>query len=320
MSSSAALPQAGVASAVLEGLSSHPKRLPPWLFYDRRGSDLFERITHLPEYYPTRTELHILESRGEAIARRLGSTRTALELGSGSARKSRVLLRPLMARSPGLSYIPSDVSGRALDLASASLASDLPELQVSPLLGTHEVALARLREWEGPRLVLFLGSSLGNYDPGEAAALLSSIRAALKPADRLLLGLDLRKPESILLPAYDDAAGVTAAFNRNVLVRLNRELGGDADPFAFDHVARWDAAHSRIEMHLESRVDQTLTFHHLERGFALKAGERIHTENSYKYGPDDMARLFQASDLTLIEEWKDSREWFSLLLLGTDQS
>ncbi|HET8901681.1 MAG TPA: L-histidine N(alpha)-methyltransferase, partial [Holophagaceae bacterium] len=308
--------QASVASAVLEGLSSHPKCLPPWLFYDRRGSDLFERITHLPEYYPTRTELHILESRGAEIARSLGGPRTVLELGSGSARKSRVLLRHLMAHAAAPTYIPSDVSGRALDLASESLALELPGLSVAPLLGTHEDALGRTQEWEGPRLVLFLGSSLGNYDPSEAIALLSAIRAALQPSDRLLLGLDMRKPESILLPAYDDAAGVTAAFNRNVLVRLNRELGGDADPLAFEHVALWNAAQSRIEMHLESRVDQTLTFHQLEQGFAVKAGERIHTENSYKYGREDMDRLFAASGLALIEEWRDPEDWFSLLLLG----
>lgn len=316
MSASAAASQAGVASAVLEGLSGQPKRLPPWLFYDRRGSDLFERITHLPEYYPTRTELHILESRGHDIARSLGAPRAVLELGSGSARKSRVLLRHLMAQGGAPTYIPSDVSGRALDLASGSLARELPDLPVDPLLGTHEDALSRFHGWAGPRLVLFLGSSLGNYDPPDAIALLSAIRAALQPEDHLLLGLDLRKPESILVPAYDDAAGVTAAFNRNVLVRLNRELGGDADPLAFEHVALWNAERSRMEMHLESRADQTLTFHHLERGFALKAGERIHTENSYKYGREDMDRLFAASGLRLIEAWKDPEDWFSLLLLG----
>ncbi|HXC16942.1 MAG TPA: L-histidine N(alpha)-methyltransferase, partial [Holophagaceae bacterium] len=295
MSASTACLQASVASAVLEGLSGHPKRLPPWLFYDRRGSDLFERITHLPEYYPTRTELHILESRGDEIARSLGGPRTVLELGSGSARKSRVLLRRLMEHAAMPTYVPSDVSGRALDLARESLAQELPNLPVEPLLGTHEAALSRIQAWEGPRLVLFLGSSLGNYDPPEAVALLSAIRAALQPADYLLLGLDLRKPESILLPAYDDAAGVTAAFNRNVLVRLNRELGGDTDPLAFEHVALWNTAESRMEMHLESRADQTLTFHHLERSFPLKAGERIHTESSYKYGREDMGRLFAAA-------------------------
>jgi L-histidine N-alpha-methyltransferase len=315
MSSPGTASPASLASAVLDGLSGHPKELPAWLFYDRRGSDLFERITHLPEYYPTRTELHILESRGAEIARSLDGTRTVLELGAGSARKSRVLLRHLMGRADALTFVPSDVSGRALDLACESLASELPDLPVEPLLGTHETALSRAGEWRGPRLVLFLGSSLGNYDPPEAIALLSAIRAALQPQDHLLLGLDLRKPESVLVPAYDDAAGVTAAFNRNVLVRLNRELGGDADPLAFEHVALWNAQRSRMEMHLESRADQTLTFHRLERAFTLKAGERIHTENSYKYGREDMDRLFAASELRLLEAWNDPREWFSLVLL-----
>ena len=316
MSSPTPVSHSSVASAALEGLSERPKRLPAWLFYDRRGSDLFEQITHLPEYYPTRTELHILESCGAQIARSLQAPRTVLELGSGSARKSRVLLRHLMAGSEAPTYVPSDVSGRALDLACESLGRELPGLPVSPWLGTHETALAGLQAWEGPRLVLFLGSSLGNYDPGEAAALLSAIRAALQPPDRLLLGLDLRKPESILVPAYADAAGVTAAFNRNVLVRLNRELGGDADPMAFEHVAIWNAAQSRMEMHLESRVDQAFTFHRLEQRFTLKAGERIHTENSYKYGREDMDRLFAASGLARIAEWRDPREWFSLVMLG----
>lgn len=307
---------ASVASAVLEGLAENPKRLPAWLFYDRRGSDLFEQITHLPEYYPTRTELHILQSCGEKIARRLNHPRTVLELGAGSARKSRILLRHLMANSPDLTFIPSDVSPRALDLAQASLKEELPSLRVSSLLGTHECALEQLQAWEGPRLVLFLGSSLGNYDPQNAAGLLRTIRDSLDPSDHLLLGLDLRKLESILLPAYDDAAGVTAAFNRNVLVRLNGELGGDADPEAFDHVALWNMERSRIEMHLESRVDQILSFPSLDRRFPLGKGERIHTENSYKYDQTAMDGLFSASALTPVDQWMDPNEWFSLVLLA----
>ncbi|HVV87193.1 MAG TPA: L-histidine N(alpha)-methyltransferase [Kofleriaceae bacterium] len=276
-----------VVAAVRAGLARPPRWLPPWLFYDARGSELFTAITRLPEYYPTRAERAIFTAAGDELMRRAAGGRpmTIFELGAGTADKTRILLGhwlPQPGGSPRV-YVPVDVSADALAVASERIGRELPGITVRPFVGRNRDALAALRATTGRRVVLFIGSSIGNYEGAEAVALLRGLRDALAPGDALLLGTDLVKPAEVLVPAYDDAAGVTAAFNKNVLVRLNRELGADFRIDRFRHVALWNAARSRIEMHLESEVDQRVTIPAAGLAFTLAAGERIHTESSVKY-------------------------------------
>jgi dimethylhistidine N-methyltransferase len=303
-----------LAGAVLDGLGRAPRTLPPWLFYDAEGSRLFEAITELPEYYPTRTERAILEAHAGRIVEAAGHPRRILELGSGSARKTALLLEAALAFRPDLVFHPIDVSEAALQDAEARLAEALPGLAVAPACGHYLPALERLSALDGPRLVLFMGSTLGNFTPGEAAAFLRDLRARLRPEDRFLLGLDLEKEPSVLVPAYDDAAGVTAAFNLNLLVRLNRELGADFDPGSFRHVALWNPAEHRIEMHLESLRDQAVEVQALGLRLDFRAGERIHTESSYKHPPAEVTRLLEAGGFEELDAWQDAGGWFTLRL------
>lgn len=303
-----------LAEAVLDGLGSAPRTLPPWLFYDAEGSRLFEAITELPEYYPTRTERAILEAHAGRIVEAASHPRRILELGSGSARKTALLLEAALAFRPDLVFHPIDVSEAALQDAEARLAEALPGLAVAPACGHYLPALAGLEHLEGPRLVLFMGSTLGNFTPEEAVAFLRGLRAHLRPEDRFLLGLDLEKAPSILVPAYDDAAGVTAAFNLNLLARLNRELGADFRQEAFRHVALWNAAEHRIEMHLESLREQAVALPALGLRLEFREGERIHTENSYKHPPAEVSRMLAEGGFEELQAWQDARGWFSLRL------
>ena len=248
-----------VAAAVREGLRSRPKRLPPWLFYDEAGSRLFEEITELPEYYLTRTELGIFTAHApEMIATAAGDERLRIaELGAGSAHKTRLLLAAAVERQRTVLYEPVDVSASALDAARERIEGEILGATVSAQHLDYTQGLKLEPAGNGERrLVLYIGSSIGNFEPHEAKRLLDRVRAGLKPGDGLLLGVDLMKDEATLLAAYNDAAGVTAKFNMNLLVRLNRELGGDFDPEGFGHRAIWNEAESRIEMHLESRTEQ----------------------------------------------------------------
>jgi dimethylhistidine N-methyltransferase len=275
-----------VARAVAAGLAASPKRLPPWLFYDDEGSALFEAITELPEYYPTRTEREIFERSGdEIVVAALGAAEDAtfVELGAGTATKTQVLLRAAVRLRGAAAYVPVDVSAAALEAARARLAVEEPAVSVDPWAITHDEALPRLRALPGRRVVLFIGSSIGNYEGDEAIELLAGVRRALGRRDVLVLGTDLRKDPAVLVPAYDDASGVTAAFNLNVLVRINRELGGNFDLDAFRHVALWNDERSRMEMHLESTRDQVVAIDALGARVRLRRGERIHTESSVKY-------------------------------------
>ncbi|MFD7682619.1 L-histidine N(alpha)-methyltransferase, partial [Streptomyces sp. NPDC060187] len=241
--------EAALRADVLDGLGHTPKTLPPKWFYDAHGSELFEKITELPEYYPTRAEREILLARAGAIAAASGA-RTLVELGSGSSEKTRHLLDAL----PDLhTYVPVDVSESALTQAGQALIAERPELNVHALIADFTAGLT-LPDTPGPRLVAFLGGTIGNLLPAERASFLSSVRSLLSPGDTLLLGTDLVKDPSVLVAAYDDAAGVTAAFNKNVLSVVDRELGADFDLDAFEHVALWDAGHEWIEMRLRSRV------------------------------------------------------------------
>jgi dimethylhistidine N-methyltransferase len=306
----------GVARAVVRGFDQPQKTLPPWLFYDREGSRLFERITELPEYYPTRVERSIFVRHGEAIVRdaRGDQALTMVELGAGTASKTRVLLAALSASQGRCEYVPIDVSRSALEEAARSIERELPNVRVRPQVGTSETSGAHIEAVRGRKLVLFIGSSIGNYDVEAAVTLLSGVRAALSPGDGLLLGTDLRKDRATLLAAYDDAAGVTAEFNRNVLVRLRRELGADFDLAHFRHVARWNEATSSIEMHLESTIDQTVRVAALDRSWRFRRGETIHTESSMKYDIASVRTLLRRAGFALEKTYEDERRWFGVHL------
>ena len=303
-----------IAGDVLEGFTSTPKQLPPKLFYDAVGSRLFEEITRTPEYYPTRTERAILEEYAGDIIRAAGSNLTLVELGAGSAYKTRVLIRAILRRQLRLEFHPVDVSPVALQEAVTSLNGDFPQLHVSPIVADYGHHLPDLSSRPGRKLVLFIGSTIGNFEPDEAQQFLKRVRASLQPGDALLLGFDMVKDAPVLHAAYNDAAGVTEQFNKNVLARINRELGGDFDLNEFNHVAFWNARKSRIEMHLESRVDQDVRISDLGRSFSFSFGERIHTENSYKFTNASIARLLRNSGLTLEKIWPDRDLWFSVAL------
>ncbi|MFF1407115.1 L-histidine N(alpha)-methyltransferase [Streptomyces sp. NPDC058294] len=299
---------AALRADVLHGLTSTPKRLPPKWFYDARGSELFEQITELPEYYPTRAEREILAARSAEIAAASGA-RTLVELGSGSSEKTRYLIEAL----PLSAYVPVDVSESALSQAGQALVEERPDLDVHALIADFTAPLA-LPATPGPRLVAFLGGTVGNLLPAERAAFLASVRALLAPGDGLLLGTDLVKDERVLVRAYDDAAGVTAAFNKNVLAVIDRELGADFDPDAFDHVALWDAERQWIEMRLRSRTAQTVKIPALGLAVDFAAGEELRTEVSAKFEKDGVTAELAAAGLELTHWWTDEPGRFALSL------
>jgi L-histidine Nalpha-methyltransferase len=311
-------PRDAIAEDVREGLTSSPKTLPPYLFYDKVGSGLYERITELPEYYLTRAEREIFLAHAAEIDLRIAKTTrrrlSVIELGSGTASKTEVLLRAVLARQGGCLYLPVDLSTTALAEAEHRLHASLPRVSVRSLAMTYADSLLTLADVAPPRLVLFIGSSVGNLPDDEAAALLRRIRDALHGETWLLLGTDLRKDPSVLKAAYDDAAGVTAAFNKNVLTRINRELGGHFDLDRFRHVARWNDAASRVEMHLESVGSQEVAIDRLALRARFDAGETIHTESSTKYDLPRVERLLTAGDFRLEESYYDAERRFALHL------
>jgi len=304
----------GIAEDVLRGLMRTPKALPPKLFYDAAGSALFEQITELPEYYLTRAERSIFEQYGEEIVEQAGRGLTIVELGSGTAAKTTVLLRALLRRQLSATFYPVDVAESALRLAEANLSAALPGLRVRPILGDFSAGLARLAEIPGQKLVLYIGSSIGNFEPEAAVGLLRSIRDALNHGDALLLGTDRIKEAPLLNAAYNDAAGVTARFNLNLLRRINRELGANFNLEQFRHVAEWNQAASRIEMYLESRRDQIVRVPALGLKVRFIENERMHTENSYKYTPQMVQDLIGKSGFELERSWSDDRKWFGVHL------
>jgi L-histidine Nalpha-methyltransferase len=312
----------GLAEIVAEGLERSPKRLPAWLFYDAAGSDLFEQITCLPEYYLTRVERGIFEQRAsEMVASAAGTHRLRLmELGAGSADKTRLLLSAALAHQGSVAYQPVDVSESALDQARERLQQELPEVLCEPLVAdyTRDLRLDPCLTGER-RMVLYIGSSIGNFDREEAAALLSDLRDALEPGDTLLLGVDLApnaqgKTVADLIAAYYDSAGVTGQFNKNLLTRLNRELGAEFDLDLFRHKICWNAEDSRIEMHLESVCDQAVSIAALDRSYSFAAGETIHTENSYKYRAGEAEELLGSAGFEPEQRWMDPNGWFAVFL------
>ncbi|MBD0839834.1 L-histidine N(alpha)-methyltransferase [Streptomyces sp. TRM68416] len=301
--------EAALRADVLNGLTRTPKTLPPKWFYDAHGSELFEQITELPEYYPTRAEREILIARAGEIAAATGA-RTLVELGSGSSEKTRYLIDALTELH---TYVPVDVSESALSQAGHALIASRPGLDVHALIADFTGPLT-LPDTPGPRLVAFLGGTIGNLLPAERAAFLSGVRALLAPGDALLLGTDLVKDEKVLVRAYDDAAGVTAAFNKNVLTVVNRELGADFDPAAFDHVALWDADNEWIEMRLRARSAQTVKVPALDLAVDFAVGEELHTEISAKFRQEGVRGELHSAGLELTHWWTDSEGRFALSL------
>ncbi|GAA0399076.1 L-histidine N(alpha)-methyltransferase [Streptomyces luteireticuli] len=300
---------AALRADVAEGLTSSPKALPPKWFYDARGSELFDEITLLPEYYPTRAEREILLARADAIARATAA-RTLVELGSGSSDKTRHLIRAL----PHLhTYVPVDVSESALAGAAATLLDEHPELTVHALVADFQDGLV-LPDTPGPRLLAFLGGTIGNLPPAERADFLAGLRERLAPGDALLLGTDLVKDERALVAAYDDARGVTAAFNKNVLLVVNRELGADFDPDDFGHVALWDPGQEWIEMRLRALRPVTVKVRALDLEVSFEKGEELRTEISAKFRREKVARELAAAGLELTHWWTDSASRFALSL------
>ncbi|MFF7472285.1 L-histidine N(alpha)-methyltransferase [Streptomyces sp. NPDC008092] len=300
---------AALRADVLTGLTATPKTLPPKWFYDARGSELFEQITELPEYYPTRAEREILLARSGEIAAASGA-RTLVELGSGSSEKTRLLIDALTGLEV---YVPVDVSESALTQAGQALVAERPGLSVHALIADFTGRL-ELPETPGPRLLVFLGGTIGNLLPAERAEFLASVRRRLNPGDALLLGTDLVKDEEVLVRAYDDAAGVTAEFNKNVLAVVDRELDADFDPDAFDHVALWDAENEWIEMRLRSRVAQTVKVPALDLAVDFAAGEELRTEVSAKFRRDGVTAELAAAGLELTNWWTDAQGRFALSL------
>ena len=302
------------ADEVVRGLISRQKTLPCKLFYDDLGSDLFERITELPEYYPTRIELEILQESSGEIADAAGPGVSIVELGAGTATKTGTLLHAFARRQMRVKYFPVDISAAALAAAQKRMRKDCPSALVYPVIADFSNGFNFLQNISGRKLVLYLGSSIGNFDGKDAVALLRKVRDRLSPGDALLLGTDMVKGADILVPAYDDAQGVTAEFNKNILRRLNREFDGDFDLDSFRHVAKWNPSRSRMEIFLESTRAQVAVLRTLRTRVKFTAGERIHTENSYKYTLQMVERMLCASGFKLEKTWYDRRRWFGLHL------
>jgi dimethylhistidine N-methyltransferase len=299
---------------VYEGLTKKPRSLPPKLFYDAAGSALFERITELPEYYLTRTELAILEEFAGEIVAKAGQGLRVVELGSGTAAKTVTLLRAMERRQLRVDYFPVDISTAALSQARERVKQMCPRTHVQSVVADLGADFSFLGRIAGRKLVLFLGSTIGNFDLSVAAESLGKLREQLAPGDALLLGTDLAKSQNILLPAYDDSSGVTAAFNKNILSRLNRELAADFDVDAFRHIADWSAAQSRMEMYLESQYAKTIHIRAIGLELEFAKGERIHTENSYKYTLPMVSELFGSAGFALEKSWFDAKCWYAVHL------
>ena len=309
-------PRAGLAEDVRRGLSKQPKRFLPKYFYDQLGSQLFEAICLLPEYYLTRAENEILDRYADEIVAAVAGDITLIEMGSGSASKTRLLIEALLRKQAELLFIPVDISASALDSSSRILLQSYPQLRIEAFAADYFAGLAELeKEQRGRTLALFLGSNISNFDPDEALKFLRALRQVLRAGDALLLGADLKKDKSVLEAAYNDALGVTAAFNLNVLARINRELGGTFDLRAFQHRAFYNEAVGRVEIYIESTREQTVAISQLEMEVQFHEGEQIHTENSYKYDLNDIARLAAATGFIHGRTWLDSQERFSSNLL-----
>jgi dimethylhistidine N-methyltransferase len=299
------------------GLARRPRSLPPWMFYDDRGSRLFDRITTLPEYYPTRTERAILTKNADEIVTSVLANNPRqlriVELGAGIASKTEILLNAALGAQLDVVYVPLDVSQDALNITRGRIGHVFPGVRVEPRVVNYVIEPPHFDRFDGSTLLLYLGSSIGNFSPEDARRILRNGSSQMRDGDGLLLGVDLLKDETALLAAYDDAAGVTAAFNLNMLVRLNRELNADFDLNSFRHTVRWNAIASRIEMHLTCTHAQHVSIAAADLDIDLGQGESIHTENSYKFTDESIAMLVRDSGLEVGTIWKDSREKYALV-------
>jgi dimethylhistidine N-methyltransferase len=305
---------------VWRGLRKRPRSLVPWMLYDAEGSRLFECITTLPEYYPTRTEHDILARYAEAIVTAIDSDYSRplrlLELGAGTAAKTGILLKAATRLRNEVIYLPVDVSSDALDAACDSIGCLLPDVQLQPMVANYVTHPPKLERFKGTTLAMYIGSSIGNFSPEEARTILRNLRSELRTGDALLLGTDMVKDVATLVRAYDDRDGVTAAFNLNILHRLNRELGANFDAGCFRHRARWNRSQSRIEMHLESTCDQWVDIPAAELSIQFAAFETIHTESSYKFTQKTLDALLDDAGFTVKQTWTDPRQWYTLTLAG----
>ncbi|MGV0773112.1 L-histidine N(alpha)-methyltransferase [Mycobacterium syngnathidarum] len=297
---------------VREGLAQSPKKLPPKWFYDSVGSDLFDQITRLPEYYPTRTEAQILRDRSPEVVAAAGAD-TLVELGSGTSEKTRMLLDAMRDGAQLRRFIPFDVDAGVLRAAGAAIGQEYPGIEIDAVCGDFEEHLGKIPS-VGRRLVAFLGSTIGNLTPGPRAEFLASLAETLQPGDSVLLGTDLVKDADRLVRAYDDSAGVTAAFNRNVLSVVNRELGADFDLDAFEHVAKWNADEERIEMWLRAESTQRVRVAALDLDVDFGAGEEMLTEVSCKFRPEGVADELAKAGLRQTHWWTDESGDFGLSL------
>ncbi len=316
-----------VAQAVLTGLTASRKSLPAWLFYDEAGSRLFEQITILPEYYLTRTERAIFQQQADRIiATARQAYRTAcpgapadqplrlIELGAGTASKTGILLAAAVRAQGPTAYLPIDVSASAIEEACASIADSQPDVTVYPQVANYVTGTLDIPPHLGPTLALYIGSSIGNFSPGDAASVLRKLREQLRPGDTLLLGTDLVKDKATLEAAYCDSAGVTEAFNLNLLHRLNRELHANFDLAAFRHAAHFNAAASRIEMHISSTRRQTVRIPALGISVNFQPNESIHTENSYKFTSGAISDLLQQGGFSVTRTFTDEHNYFAVTL------
>jgi len=318
LSSVLTLPEAvstPVGAEVYRGLTSMPKQLSPWLFYDETGSRLFEEITRLPEYYLTRTERGIFARYADEMLESAGHRRvTIIELGAGTASKTGLLLRAAVGRQGAVDYVPIDVSETALTAAQEHIEAGIPGVSVAPRVADYTKGIDEIPTAGQRRMVLYIGSSIGNFEPPDAVKVLREVRRRLAPGDLLLLGVDHVKDRRILWRAYNDAAGVTEAFNKNMLVRVNRELGAGFNPRLFQHRAIWNAVHSRMEIYLKSLIGQRVSIPALDLEAEFAEGESIHTENSYKFTAESIAAIVERAGFSITQSWTDEREWFGVYL------
>ena len=302
-------------TSALAGLAMEERSIPSRFLYDEVGSALFEAITRLHEYYLTRKERGILERRAPEIVRSVGKEIEIVEFGSGSAEKTRLLLQAAFERQQNLRFVPIDISQAALKGSAINLLNEHPGLDVVAISAEYRDALHALPPAGQPRLLLFLGSNIGNFTPGDAKGFLGAISKEMSSADRLLVGIDLIKDPDIIEQAYNDPAGVTAAFNKNLLSRVNRELGGQFSLDCFSHFAPYVKEKKKIEMRLVSECDQWVRIEGLKGSLQFKRGEYIHTEDSHKYSIDGFEKMAQKAGLNLVERWTDEDGWFALTLL-----
>ncbi len=298
------------------GLSTSPKSIPSKYFYDKRGSELFEKICTLEEYYPTRTEYHLLKHIAPELIDRCQLPLTLVELGAGSSTKTTTIITAILQRQSQLDFYPLDISPTILEASGKTIRRLFPAVQFKAISAEYLEGLEMIKTKPSPKLFLWLGSSIGNFTPEESIRFLHAIHAFMQPNDAMVIGMDMVKDRDVLIAAYNDRAGVTAQFNLNLLERINRELGGHFDLQTFHHLALFNEAESRIEMYLESRLKQSIAIDLLNRNFSFQRGETIHTENSQKYTQDMIDAILERSGFTLIKQWMDDRNWFSVNLIS----